>query len=291
MNFNYQLKESIRGLSTAKLSTLASILTISLSLILLAVFYNISLNSSKLIANIKERVEIEIFLQDNFTQVNLEELKETLKRVGGVRKYEYVSKEDAARIFEEEFGREMLEVFESNPLPPSIKVFLYDEYKTTDRIDKMITEISLNPIVSDVIYPKQNLDLIEKNSTGIYYLNLIILIMIGIASIFLVSNTIRLVINSKEKLIEIYKLLGATKNFIRLPFILEGLIQGFLGGVIAAIVLYLFYIYFASNFLSEVFSLTFNDGLFIAVLIMIGLILGAIGSTFSVSKFLREKIS
>jgi len=291
VNFGYLLKESYRGLASAKLSTIASILTISLSLIMLAVFYNISLNSSKLIESIKNRVEIEIFLQDNFSQENLDQLRDILKRTGGVKKIEYISKEDAAKIFEKEFGKEMLDVFERNPLPPSMKVFLFDDYKTTSRIEKLISDVSESPIVSDIVYPKQNLEVIEQNTTGIYYLNLIILILISIASIFLVSNTIRLVINSKERLIEIYKLLGATRNFIRAPFIFEGLVQGFIGGIIAVVLLYLFYIYFASNYLSEIFSLTFNDGIFMVVLVVIGLLLGTIGSTFSVRKFLKEKIS
>ena len=287
MRFKYLLKESIRGFSSAKLSTFASIITIMLSLILIAIYFTISFNSSKMIKTIKSKVEIEVFLDDDITVKELDELKEKIKIIGGVKKITYVSKEKAAEIFEKEFGKEMLEIFEVNPLPASLKINLYEEYKTTDRINKIKNQLIKFPKVQDIVYPEKNLELIEKNTSGILFLNLVILIIITISSIILVSNTIRLVISSKQKAIETLKLLGATKAFIRIPFIIEGFIQGLLGGLCSVIFLYILYVYITSRFNHNELRLDFIGGEYLLYLILIGILLGILGSAISVRRYLK----
>ena len=92
MKFNYLLKESLRGFNSAKLSTLASTFTITLSLILIAVYFTLSVNSNKIIKSIKDKVEIEIFLDDRATQENINLLKEKIRTIGGVKQITFISK-------------------------------------------------------------------------------------------------------------------------------------------------------------------------------------------------------
>lgn len=287
MNYSYLIKESLRGFSSAKISTLASIITITLSLIIIAIYFSLSLSSSKITRSIKEKVELEAFIQDGYNINELDSLKEKIKRIGGVKQVSFVSKEEAAKIFEKEYGKEMLDIFESNPLPASFKISVYDEYKTVEKIEKIKKQVSEQMYITDIVYPQKNLEMIEKSTSGILFLNLVILVIITFSSIFLVSNTIRLVITSKVKVITTLKLLGATRSYIRSPFLIEGFIQGLIGGLIAVGVLYAIFEYFNRKFSQSAISIeVFGLGYFI-LLIVLGISLGVAGSAISVRRFLK----
>lgn len=291
MKFRYLLKESLRGFNSAKLSTVASVITITLSLILLALYFTLSFNSNKLIKSIRDKVEIEVFIDDNLSQDEFNGIREKIKTVGGVKQITYISKDDAAKIFEKEYGREMLDLFESNPLPASFKINLYDEYKSIDRINKIKTQLSSIQFVNDIVFPEKNLELIEKNTSGFLYINLVVLIIITLSSLFLVSNTIRLVITSRRKIIQTFKLLGATNSFIMTPFIIEGFLQGLFGGIFASGILYFLLIIYSARFNQNEIKIDFFGLEYLGYLILIGIILGILGSAFSVKRFLKADIN
>ena len=287
MKLVYLFKESLRGFSSAKVSTVASIITITLSLILIAVYFAVSTISNNTIQSLKDKVELEAFLQEDISPATVDSLEEVIKRIGGIKSLKFISKEEAARIFTKEYGSEMLDILESNPLPPSIRINTYDEYKTTERIDKIKGEIEVLNGVTDVYYQQENLKAIEKTSSGILFVNMVILIVITSSSVFLVSNTIRLVIYSKRKVIQTMKLLGATKNFIRLPYLFEGIIQGFLAGILAIILIILMVQYYQTLSKSGIEPEIFNFLNFL-YLLLIGITLGLIGSSISIRRHLRE---
>ncbi len=291
MKFRYLLKESLRGFNSAKLSTIASVITIALSLILIAVYFTLSVNSNKLIKSIKDKVEIEVFIEDNLSQDDINAIREKIRTIGGVKQITFVSKDEAAKIFENEYGKEMLELFESNPLPASFKISLWDEYKSLDRINKIKNQLSSIQNINDIIFPEKNLELIEKNTSGFLYINLVVLIIITLSSVFLVSNTIRLVIVSRRKIIGTFKLLGATNSFIMTPFIIEGFLQGLFGGIFASTILYFLLILYSSRFNQNELKLDFLGIEYLGYLILIGIILGILGSMFSVKRFLKAHIN
>jgi len=291
LKFRYLLKESLRGFNSAKLSTVASVITITLSLILIAVYFTLSFNSNKLIKSIKDKVEIEVFLDDNLSQDDINDIKEKIRTIGGVKQISFISKEDASKIFEKEYGKEMLELFESNPLPASFKINLYDEYKSLDRINKIKNQLSTIQNINDIVFPEKNLELIEKNTSGFLYINLVILIIITLSSVFLVSNTIRLVITSRRKIIKTFKLLGATNSYIMTPFIIEGFLQGLIGGILASGILYTLLVIYSSRFNQNDLKLDFFGFEYLGYLIFVGIILGIVGSVFSVYRFLKIHIN
>ena len=291
MKVKYILKEAVRGFNSAKFSTVASVFTITLSLILIAIYFTLSINSGKLLKSIKDKVEIEVFLEDNISLNELNNLKDKIKTVGGIKTINYISKEDAAKIFEKDFGKDMLDIFDYNPLPASFKINVYEEYKSLEIMNKIKSQIASFPNVSDIIFPEKNLELLEKNTSGLLFINLTILILITITSIFLVSNTIRLVISAKSKIIETLSLLGATKLFIKAPFIIEGFMQGFLGGLFSIGILYLIFLYFNTVMKQTDLQFEFLGFDYLLYLLISGIFLGVFGSSISVGKFIKSKIS
>ncbi|MCX7832742.1 MAG: ABC transporter permease [Ignavibacteria bacterium] len=289
IKINYLTKEAFRGLNKAKLSTSTAVFTITLSLILISIFISLSLYSNRLIKAIKDKVEIEVFLADDINSDELNELKDKIRTIGGVKNITYISKEEALKIFENEFGKEMLEILEYNPLPASIKINLYDEYKSIERLNKIKQQIAALPKVDDIKFPEKYLEIIEKNSSLILTINLVSLVLISLSSIFLVSNTIRLVIASRRKLIELLKLLGAKTSFIVSPFVIEGFIIGIFGVIFALIILFLFNIYLSSPFFKNELKITLISYDYIIYILLIGVFLGVFGSIISVRRFLKKE--
>lgn len=287
MKLGYLYKEAIRGFSNAKLSTFASVITITLSLILIAIYFLFTVNSNRIIKNIKDKVEIEVFLIEDIRTDELNTLKEKLKAIGGVKNIVYVSKDDAAKIFSEEFGSDMLDIYDYNPLPASFKINLYDEYKTIERINKIKSQITNIPQINDIQFPEKNLELIESKTSGFLFINLIIMIIITISSTFLVSNTIRLIISSRSKIIETFKLLGAKRSFIMIPFLIEGFIQGLVGSLLAISILYLFFTLFVAKFENADLHIELLGTDIAMYIVLIGVTLGIAGSYFSVLKYLK----
>jgi len=287
MTFSYYFKEFFRYLKTAKTAVISSTIVIALAVMLLGVFLTISINSVKLIKVIRDKVEIDAYLTEGFKEADLNTLTDKIKSIGGIKQVRYISKDEAAKIFAEDFGQDILEVFDYNPLPASLKISLYDEYKTIDRLEKIKTELQKFGEISDIDYAKKNLEILERNAQSVLFLNITLLIIITFSSIFLVGNTIRLMIEAKKNNIETMKLIGADKETIRTPFIMEGFFQGFLGSLIAVFVLEAFLSYFYSVYSTVDFNFNIIDFKFLILLVIFGTVLGTFGSAISIRRYLK----
>jgi cell division transport system permease protein len=288
MSPNYYFKELYRYIKTAKSSVFGSTVVIMIAVLLLGIYVTISINSIKLLKLIRDKVEIDAYLVDGFDESKIPSLTNSLKTIGGIKSVKYISKDEAARIFEQDFGKDILEVFDYNPLPASFKIALYDEYKTIDRIEKIKSEISRYKEINDIQYAKNNLEILERNSNSLVFLNLSLLIIITFASVFLVSNTIKLMISAKKSTIELMKLIGASKETIRTPFLMEGFIQGLAGSLLAVLILQLFLNYFYSTYTNNDFNFSIVDSTFLILMIVFGTLLGTFGSVFSIRRFLKS---
>jgi len=287
LTFSYYFKEFIRYLKTAKTAVISSTIIIALAVLLLGVYLTISINSVKLIKSIRDKVEIDAYLVENFKESGLNDLMNKIKTIGGVKTIKYITKDEAAKIFAEDFGEDILEVFDYNPLPASLKITLYDEYKTIDRIEKIKAELQKFGEINDIEYARKNLEILERNSQSIVFLNITLLIIITFSSIFLVSNTIRLMIEAKKDNIETMKLIGAAKETMRTPFIMEGFFQGFTGSLIAVIILQIFLSYFYATYASNDFDFSIFDFKFLILLVIFGTSLGTFGSAISIRRYLK----
>ncbi len=290
MSFSYTIKEGFSGFARARLATFASITTITISLFLLGIFLVISINASRIVNLIGEKIEMEVFIQEPVTRLQIDELRQSILKIEGIDSVTFVSKEEAAMLFKKEFGEDITSILDFNPLPPSFKIFLKDDYKISERANHVYANIITLKWVDNVIYRKDLIEFLEKRTKIINMVGLIVGILVGISAIFLVSNTIRLAIYSKRKIIQTMKLVGATRWFIRLPFILEGLIQGILGGAISCLMLYSI-LFISSAWLIKGLKEFFKiDSFVYALLVIIGILLGFLGSMISVRKFISKSI-
>lgn len=288
MSLSYTLRESISGFRRAKLSSVISVITISISLILLGLFFIITLQTSKLIDSLRNKVEMEAFVTEPVSKKEIADLRKNIESMEGVNSVQFVSKEDAARIFKEEFGEDITAILDFNPLPPSFRVSLKPSYLTAERAAALYARLTSLSGIESVKYWRELLELLDRRTANVYNLTLGLGIVIGLSAIFLVSNTIRLAIHGKRRLIHTMELVGATSSFIRLPFLMEGIIQGFFGGCIAALMFYLF-IRFSSRLLSvEIADFFHMDPVFYLLLLGTGILLGLVGSIISVIRFIRR---
>lgn len=287
MSFSYTVKESFSGFTRTKLSTTISIITIGVSLVLLGIFGVISINTNRFIEMLRAKVELEAFLREPINREDIGELVNRVLVVDGVDSLIYISKEEAAEIFKNEFGEDIKKVLDFNPLPPSFKIFVKPEFRTAASVEKMYNELVGIKGIDQIIYRKELLALIDKRTKTINNVTLVLGILISISAILLVSNTIRLAIYAKRKLIRTMELVGATSMFIRLPFLLEGMIQGVAGGLLAAALLYGVLEYAARLLASDFSAYILMPTTFYGVMIGMGFILGLVGAIISIVRFMR----
>ncbi|MFI5250827.1 MAG: cell division protein FtsX [Bacteroidota bacterium] len=290
MSFTYAIREGILGFQRAKLAAAGSILTIMVSLLLLGLFYVLSVHTSRILDNLRSKVEMEAFLEEPISNIRIGELRRGISAVEGVEQIYYVSKEEAARVFKQEFGEDINSVLDFNPLPPSYKIYLKEEYRTPARAEAIAKKIKFLQGIDNVIYRKDMLEFLENRSKTLSSIGLLFGILIAFSSIFLVSNTIRLTISAKRKSIQTMKLVGASRSFVRAPFLIEGILQGLVGGVIASAILYYiisFLIAFISKELSDFIQIEY---IFYIAIIFIGGFLGLLGSFISVRRFIGDAV-
>jgi cell division transport system permease protein len=287
MSLAYTFRESVSGFTRTKLSSTISIVTICISLLLLGVFAIITIHASRFIDMIRNKVEIEAFLREPSTGARISDVARSIVEIEGVEKAVFVSKEEAAEIFRREFGEDINAVLDFNPLPPSFRITLLPEYRTAERARTLRDTLLTFPAIETVVYRKALLELIDRRTTLVNQVTLGLGILISLSAVLLVSNTIRLAIYAKRKLIRTMELVGATRSFIRLPFLLEGLLQGLVGGIIAAGVLYLIIEHGLVLLASEVREYVWMDPGFYLLVASTGMVLGLLGSAISVARFIR----
>ena len=165
------------------------------------------------------------------------------------------------------------------------------EYANNDSINALSTQLTKNPLIKEVIYQKSLIDMVNQNIRGIGLVILAFASILLVIAIALINNTIRLAIYSQRFLIKSMQLVGATKNFIRGPFMSYGILHGFLAGLIA-IILLLGILYLAQNQVPEIILLRnwFEFSLVFAAVVGIGILISGLSTYFAVSKFLRLKL-
>jgi len=291
MQLGYLLKEGFSGFKRAKLSTAAAIFTISVSLLLLSFFTIFLINANSVIESLRSKVEMEAFLADYLKPDQIDGIRARVGSLVGVQGVRFVSKEEASEIFKEEFGEDIKKVLDFNPLPASLKVTLKEGYRNLRGAQQVYDAIRMIDGVEDVIYRKTLLELLDQRARIFLLIALGVGVFITVSSVFLVANTIRLAIYAKRKIIQTMKLIGATRSFIRTPFIIEGLAQGAIGGLIAAGIVFLTF-----EYLERWISLELVDFLQVkvymyAVIVVVGLFLGFIGSLISIRRFIGESVA
>ena len=224
------------------------VLSIGLVLFLLGILGLLVLNTKKLADHFKEQITISVFLKDNAKEVEVDQLQKSLAMADYTKKATYVSKEQAAEQHSEEIGENFLDFLGYNPLKNSIDVQLKADYVSTEKIAEIAEEISSRDYIEEVSYDKPLITLLNDNVKKISFWILVASGIFTFIAVLLINSSIRLSIYSKRFIIKTMQMVGATKTFIRRPFIWTNIKLGVLGAVLALIALGFVIYYVDINF-------------------------------------------
>jgi cell division transport system permease protein len=214
-------------------SYISVVISIALVLFMVGVLGLVLLKSTKVANLFKERVAITLFLKDNLTKDNIEKLRESLVKEEFTREIVYITKEEAAKEYSKEIGEDFLKFLGSNPLKNGIDIYLKADYVTPEKMTVLEKKFQDNVFVSEVSYDKPLIQLLTKNIQKISFWLLALSSFFGLIAIILINSSIRLSIYSKRFNIKTMQMVGATKRFIRKPFLWQSLKLGFIGALIA----------------------------------------------------------
>ncbi|WP_297762491.1 permease-like cell division protein FtsX [uncultured Muriicola sp.] len=264
------------------------VLSIGLVLFLLGVLGLLVLNTKKLADHFKEQITLSVFLKDNAKQVEIDQLQKSLVLAPYTKTATYVSKEEAAEQHSDEIGENFIDFLGYNPLKNSIDVQLKAEFVSTDQIASIAEEISTKGYVEEVSYDKPLIALLTDNVKKISFWILIVCAIFTFIAVLLINSSIRLSIYSKRFIIKTMQMVGATKTFIRRPFLWTNIKLGMLGALLALLVLGGLLYYMDLNFpeLNLFADLWFLGGLFLGVFIL-GVLISLLSTFFATQRFLN----
>lgn len=284
MNFWFTVQEGLKGFSRARLSTFITITSIVFSLFLIAIFLILSINVDSWIGQIRSKLELEVYIERTLTNEEAKQVEHKISRISGVERSVYISKADAAIRFEKEFGKNIYEILQSNPLPASIVITLKPEFRNAAKAAVVSKEMDQINGVEEVVYHKELISIIDEYMDIVYLTGTVIIVLLITITIILLYNTIRLTIYARRDIIEIMKLVGAKKSLIKRPFVIEGLLQGALGAAIASGAIYL-----TVKLIVKFFYPFLLIKIDVYVIIMtLGLLIGYFSSRISVQKHLSN---
>jgi len=278
----FSFKEGIKGFKRAKLSSFVSIFAIFISLGAFGIFTLLTLKFQEILNEIERKVELEAVIDERLVENEIETLSSKIINIEGVENVEFISKEKAAKRFQESFGEDISELYGDNPLPISFIITVRKEFLNKESMDGIVSKIENLNGITETIFKRELFLIIERYRNIFLIADLVGGILIALASIFIISNTIKITIYAKSKTIKIMKLIGATDSFIKRPFLFEGLAQGIIGGIFSSIFIYVL-IKSLAFFLEISFAI---DPKLYLVIILSGAILGFLGYLWSVKKFL-----
>ncbi len=295
-SLRYLTKEGFRNVWTNRMMSLASICVLMSCLVLIGSATMIFLNIDSLLARIEEENVVMVYLKDDTTDAQIEELKGQIDALDNIKEVEFVSKESAWEEQLSTMGEAEAEFFtevsSDIPLPDAYKVTV----ENLDNFDKTVDELNELDHV-DII--RQNKDLAQRLVAirhGITIIAVVIVVVLLLISLFIISNTIRLTVYSRRLEISIMKSVGATNNFVRFPFVIEGMILGILSGTVALGLVWGIYELAISQFGDLIASLNltainFADYalIMLGIFLLIGILCGVGGSLVTMSKYLNKE--
>ena len=287
----YFIKETYKSIRRNGFMSFASISTVAVSLLVLGMFLMIFLNTNNLAQYLENQVQISVYMQDSATDKELASVKDKLTKMPGVVKVTQVSKQEALERFRKRLGDQdqlLNSLGKENPFPNSFEV----QVDNPERIKVLTPQIGQLNKVETAKFGLEVVEHLFQLTKILRFGGILLVVFLAMATLFIISNTIRLTVFARRKEVIIMKYVGATDWFIRWPFILEGMTLGFFGAVVAFILINSIY----SGLLTRIHAtlaflpllptspLLFYVDLF---LLAAGTGIGALGSYISLRKFLR----
>ena len=291
---SYLIGEGFRNVFKNKKSTGASLMIMCATMIIFGLFFIIGENINHIMNELEMQQGMQVFIKEEATEKEISELGDKIKALSGVNQVEFVSKEDALKQMKEKVGDKQFLLSgydENNPFPASYVVTLTD-LKESDNVQK---EIETFDNIKSIQKRGDTVNALLRVANFVRILSGAILILLVVISIFIIANTIKLTVHARRREISIMKYVGATNNFIRWPFIVEGIIIGVVAALISIMLLGVLYNVVSNKILSiagsniiNISLLTFSDmfTLIIVVYLALGIGIGTLGSMISMRKYL-----
>ena len=266
-------------------SYLLSLFTISLILFLLGAVLLLGVNGKAVSDYFKESVVVSLILKNSVQEGEAMQLIKKIEMRDGVKSVDYISKEQGQKEMEKILGSDFLDVFQANPIPISLDIKLKGEYVVSDSLAVISEEFSKEKLVEEVVYQDSLVETLNANLSKIGVVFAVVIAILLLISSVLISNTVRLNVYDKRFVVNTMRLVGATKSFIRKPFITKGLFQGLIASLLAVVAL-LITLYFAQKEFGQLFAI-FDANLMLivmAVLILVGVLICVVSTAISVNK-------
>jgi cell division transport system permease protein len=290
-NWGFFLREAVKNLRLNLLMSVTAITTTAVCVLILGAALLVSAHVEGVVRKVGQEVEITAFFPEDASQETVDEILTSVQSYPEVYDSSYVSKEEALERFQETFADQpdIASGVGSDVLPASIEMQLNDPRDSAAVAEKLRAEGFQE---DEINYPQQTVDRLNQVTGYIIWSLRVATLLFLIASILLISNAIRISIFARRKEIEVMKLVGASDGFVRTPFVLEGLVQGLIGAGLAALVV----IWVNSSFVSwaqenlpfvPVSANAVNTIIMLLTLLTVGVVIGVVGSYFSVRRFLK----
>lgn len=290
-NLLYILKDAVSSAKENLATTVLTAFTLGFSLAIFSLFLFVSMNLNTAIRSIGDRTHMIVYVKDEVTP-DIDRYRESVKRMQGIKSVEYISKEKALQELKTELGGHsaILEGVEANPLPASFEVKVLDTYRDASKVKSIADGLKKMSWVEEVQYSQE---WVEKFASLVRFAELIAFVIgffMAAATVFIISNTVRLAVYARKEEIEIMRLVGASDAYVKMPFLIEGVIQGIIGGLLAFAVLEggrLIILSKVPQYFSFALSMPFSPALVIPGLALAGAVMGVAGSLITMSRFLK----
>ena len=269
---------------------LSSVISISLVLLLVGVASMLLVNAKGVSDYFKENMQISVLMKQNVSDEDALEFREGLEKERYIKNTVFVSREQGQRELADQLGEDFLDVFETSPIPVSVDVTLKAEYVSADSLEVVRNEIAASGLVDEVVYQQSLVDALNANLNRI---SLVIAVFIGLLlfiSFVLINNTVRLNVFARRFTIHTMKLVGATKSFIRAPFLVQSAFQGIFSAMIANIVLVVM-LFVMRNEFEQLFRIFRMDLLLVVmgIVLVCGMLICLVSTWFVVNKLVGLK--
>ena len=269
---------------------LSSIISISLVLLLVGLASMLLVNAKSISDYFKENMQVSVMMKQNVSEETALGFKTKLDKERYIKSTVFVSKEQGQREMADLLGDDFLDVFETSPIPVSIDVTLNADYVSADSLEVVRAEIAKSSLVDEVVYHRSLVDALNANLSRISLVMGVFIALLLFISYVLINNTVRLSVFARRFTIHTMKLVGATKQFIRAPFLIQSAFQGIFAAMISIVVLVGILFFVKSEFvqLFEVFRLELLL-LVMGIVIVSGLVICVASTYFVVGKLVSLK--
>jgi len=287
-------KRAIEDIFKNRFLNLVTIITISLSILIASAFILFFVNTSEIINSWEKGLRIMAYLKPGINNDGLKDLKLAIQSLDDVDNLQFISKQEALSRLKAQMAHQssLFENLTQNPLPDSIEIRMKASTESWQKIDSLAAQIEALPQIDEVEYGQRWVGRFAHIISLFRLAGYAMGTLFFMATIFIVANTIRLVIYSRREEVEIMRLVGATDNFIKIPFYFEGLIQGALGAIIGLVMLYIAFIFISFNvekgFSPGLFRFHFLSPTLLLTILLVSMLVGWLGCYISLKQFLKQ---